>query len=330
VLGRFLRALRFPARPYDPGVTPLLLLGAGFVVLAIAGAILRSFGPGYRVGRLLAVVPAVSVGEAVRLATSGERRYVRIDGRIDSDAEFEDAHHQPLVLRRTTIAWRPRGARAGWRTFDRRVEAVPFVVREGLDEIGVDGGTIADGLVVTPRESVGVAGDLDALTAAGIAADTPARLRVEQVSSVEHATVLGVPGLAPGGTPTMTAGMGRPLILTTLERDEGMRVLTGGAERRSRIAIACLAAGAILIAGALLWWIVDAVVGNGVAVTLAASPDPTLRPGSDTRTSGGGPGLVGNPLLAVLGVMGVALLSVLASVAYVRLTDPRRRRSGPR
>jgi hypothetical protein len=306
-------------------VGPLLLFGAGFVMLAVAAAILRSFGPGYRVGRLLAVVPAVPVAEAFRIATSGERRYIRIDGRIDSQAEIEDAPHQPLVLRRTTIAWRPAGSRGSWRTFDRRVEAVPFVVSEGLDQIAVDGAAIADGLVVTPRESVGLASDLDALTAAGISPGAAARLRVEQVSSVEHATVLGVPGLAPDGTPVISAGMGRPLIISTLERDEGMRVLTGGAERRSRLAVACLAGGAVLVAGALLWWLVDAVAGNGVAAALAASPDPTLRPGSDTRSTGGGPGLVGDPLLAVLGVIGVALLSLLASLAYVRLTDPRRR-----
>jgi hypothetical protein len=153
---------------------------------------------------------------------------------------------------------------------------------------------------------------------------------VEQVSSVEHATVLGVPQLAPGGAPTMAAGMGRPLILTTLERDEGMRVLTGGAEGRSRLAVACLAVGAVLVAGAVIWWLVDAVVGGGAAAALAASPDPTLRPGSDTRTSGSGPGLVGEPLLAVAGVVGIGLLAVLASIAYVRLTAPRGPRRGPR
>ena len=29
------------------------------------------------------------------------------DGRIDSEAEFEDDAHRPLVLRRRTIEWRP-------------------------------------------------------------------------------------------------------------------------------------------------------------------------------------------------------------------------------
>jgi hypothetical protein len=75
-----------------------------------------------------------------------------------------------------------------------------------------------------------------------------------------------------------------------------------------------------LIGLAAAWWLLDALLGGGAAAALAASPDPTMRPGTDTRSSGGGPGIVGEPVLAVLGVLGVALLSVLASLAYVRLT----------
>ena len=104
-----------------------------------------------------------------------------------------------------------------------------------------------------------------------------------------------------------------------------MRVLAGGATRRSRVAVACLGLGAVLLGLAAVWWLLEAL-GVGVATVLAASPDPTLRPGSDTRTSGGGPGLVGDPLFAVLGVLGVALLSFIASLAYVRLTARRPRR----
>jgi hypothetical protein len=308
---------------YDPGVAPLLLSAAGVAALAIAVAILRSFGPGYRVGRLLAVVPQVSVAEAIRIANAGERRFVRVDGRIDSEADFEDQDHRPLVFRRTTLAWRPPGSSGQWQTAETRVETVRFVVREGLDEIDVDGSALADGLVTVPRESIGRADDVDQLKAAGIAADAQARLRVAHVSTIDHATVLGVPTLGPGGQVVIGPGMGRPLILSTLERDEAMRVLTGGAIKRSRVAIACLAAGALLLAVALGWWLVDAVTG-GVATALAASPDPTLRPGTDTRTSGGGPGIVGEPLLALFGVVGVALLSLGASLAYVRVTGGRR------
>ena len=67
---------------------PLLVAAAGVVALGLGVAILRSFGPRYRVGRLLAVVPAVPIAEAVRIANAGESRYIRVDGRIDSYEEF--------------------------------------------------------------------------------------------------------------------------------------------------------------------------------------------------------------------------------------------------
>lgn len=306
-----------------PAVAPILLAAAGVVALGVAAAILRSFGPGYRVGRLLAVAPRVSVAEAAQLAEGGMAGYVRIDGRIDSDAEFEDADHRPLVMRRTTIDWQPPGGDGPWTRFDQRLEVVPFVIREGLDDIVVDAGSIGDGLVTVPRESSGLAGELEDMTAAGIDPKARVRMRVELVSSVEHATVLGVPARAPNGSVIIGPGMRRPLILSTLEGDEAMRVLSAGGTGRSRVAVACIAAGVALIAVAVLWWVADALVGGGASTALAASPDPTMRPGANTRSSGAGPGLVGEPLLALLGVLGVAALSVIASLAYVRFTRPR-------
>ncbi len=303
-------------------MAPLLLAAAGVVALVAAAAVLRTFGPRYRVGRLLAAAPSVSIADAVRLAEAGDARYVRVEGRIDSDAEFEDADHRPLVVRRTSLRWRRAGARGPWTTFESATEAVPFVVREGLDEIGVEADELADGLIVVPRVSRGRVSDLGERAPDGVGADAEATLSIEQVSSVEHATVIGVPRRAPDGRVVIGAGLGRPLILTTLERDEAMRVLTGGAIGRSRLAVACLVAGAILIGAAALWWLVDSLFG-GAAVALAASPDPSTRPGSDTRTSGGGPGLVGEPLLAILAVVGVGIASVVASLAYIRLTSGR-------
>ena len=119
--------------------------------------------------------------------------------------------------------------------------------------------------------------------------------------------------------------MGRPLILTTLERDEAMRVLTGGAARRSRLAIACLAAGAVLSPRRVAWWVLDAVIGGGVAAALAASPEPDRPAGTDVR-GGSAPGLIGNPVLAIVGVAVVAVLSVAATLAWIRLTGGRARR----
>jgi hypothetical protein len=305
-------------------VIPLLLTIAGAAALAAAVWIQRSFGPRARVGRLLAVVPKVSVADAVRLAASDDARYVRIDGRLDSDQEFEDADQRPLVLRRTTLEWRPANGAGGWTRLDSSEELVPFSVREGLDEIAVDGPALAEGLVVMPRERKGVAADLGDAAPANVPPDAPVRMIVELVSTVEHAAVLGVPRRDPGGV-SIGPGLGRPLVLTTLEDDEAMRVITGGAAGRARIALACFVGGAVLLALALAWFLAESILVGGAATALAASPGATVRPGSDTRTTGGGPGLVGDPALAVLGVLAIALLSLLATLAYVRLTGGRRR-----
>lgn len=312
---------------------PLLLGAAGVVALAVAMAILRSFGPRYRVGRLLAVVPPVPVAEAVRIAAADEQRYVRVDGRIDSDEEFEDEHHRPLVLRRTTFEWHPAAGEGGhggddfrWRPLgEPNLELAPFVIREGLDEIGIDAAGLAEGLVVIPRISEGKVGDLGDRAPSNVGPTGDARMTVEQVSSVEHATVLGVPRREADGTTRIGPGMGRPLILTVLERDEAMRVLTGGAMGRSRLAISALAMGVALLTAAVVWWILESLVGTGAAAALAASPDPTVLPGTDIRT-GTAAGFVGDPLFAVLGVAALGILSVGATLAWVRLTGGRARR----
>jgi hypothetical protein len=311
------------SRPYDPGVIPIILAIAGVLALVIAAAILRTFGAGYRVGRLLAVAPRVTVAEAIRIAEAGETAYVRIDGRIDSDADFEDEHHRPLVLRRTTQRTRPASGRGSWTTIDVSTEQADFVVREGLEEIGVATADLAEGLVVVPRERRGRAGDLGEGAPAGVPAEAELTITIEQVSTVEHATVAGVPRRAPDGHVVMGSGMGRPLLLTTLERDEAMRVLTGGATSRAKVAIACLIAAVVFLGGATIWLFLDMVLGGGVATAFAASPDPTLRPGGDTRTPGANPGFVGQPVFAILGVLALGIGSVVATLAYVRLSGVR-------
>lgn len=306
-----------------PGVGPLLLSTVGFAALIAATAILRSFGPRYRIGRLLAVARRVSVAEARALAAQGKPRYVRVEGRIDSEEDWEDADHRPLVLRRTTYEWRPAtGGR--WRPFDSQLEVVPFVVREELDELAVDGSSLAEGLVTVPRQYVGRAADIDAMAKAGIDPAAEARMEVGYVSTVDHAVVLGVPHLGADGQPTIGPGLGRPLIISILEDPEAMRVLAGGATGRSRIAVAALVIAGVCFAGAVAWWLLEAVIGGGTAAALAASPDPTMGPGSDTRSSGGGPGLVGDPLFAVLVVLAVAVVSVAGTLLWVRMTGGRR------
>ncbi|MER3418128.1 MAG: hypothetical protein C4343_03240 [Chloroflexota bacterium] len=57
----------------------------------------------------------------------------------------------------------------------------------------------------------------------------------------------------------------------------------------------------------------------GAAVVRAATPTPS-PPVGDPRSPGQGPGLVGDPLLAVGVVLVVALAAVLVTLVYVRIT----------
>lgn len=57
-----------------------------------------------------------------------------------------------------------------------------------------------------------------------------------------------------------------------------------------------------------------------IGTALAASPSPPGQ-GGDPRSSGQGPGLVGDPLLAVVVVVGIGLGALLITLAYVRLTS---------
>lgn len=255
---RFLRAFSCPARiiaAVSP-LVPLVTLIVGFAALVVGWLILRSYGPNYRVGRLLAATPEVSLADAHAMA-GGPLRYVRVSGRIDAEAEFEDDAHRPLVFRRTRLQLQ-RGA--VWVAFEDRRERVPFAVRDGLESIGVDDAALDAGLVVIPRESVGTAADVVDRVPPGTAAETPVRLLVEQISTVEHAIVLGVPGVDENGLPRLSEGLGRPLVLTTLERDEAMRVLTAGERRRPLAAAACFVGGLLLV-----------VVGLAAALVVAVS-----------------------------------------------------------
>jgi hypothetical protein len=237
-------------------VFPVLLIALGCAALTGGFLVLLSYGPRYRVARLLATTYSVSVEDARTIAERGERRYVRVDGRVDSEENFEDERHRPLVFRRSRLEARSGPA---WRSLGERREHVPFDIREGLAGIAIDGGALDAGLVVVPRESVGLAADAADRVPPEMPPTTPIRLRIDQVSSVEHAIVLGVPVVNGTGEPHLTAGLGRPLVLTTLEPPEAMRILAGG-RTRPRIATGLFVVGLVLAVVGVLWLVADAVL----------------------------------------------------------------------
>jgi hypothetical protein len=307
---------------------PLPFLLAGLAALAAGALVLRSFGPGYRIGRILAATPAIALAEALALAAGDRPRYVRVAGRIDAADEFEDESGRPLVLHR--LRTEVRSGRA-WRLLEEQRRAVPFRLDEGTASIGIDVDALDAGLVVIPRESVGLAGEVPGAFE-GLPATTPVRLRIEQVSSVDHAVACGVPHLDDAGRPTLGAGLGRPLILTTLEREEAMRVLAAGSRLRPLAAAASLATGTVLLGIGLVLGVLGLVAppaaaaatpgtSTGSSTTFAPASESSGDPGAgDTRSPGTPPGVVGDPLLAVGGVLAIGIGAAGATLLAVRLT----------
>ncbi len=111
-----------------------------------------------------------------------------------------------------------------------------------------------------PRESVGTAADLPDRVPEGTPPETSIRMLIEQVSTIDHALVMGVPQAGSDGLLRMGAGLGRPLVLTTLAPDEAMRVLAGDRSRRALGAAVALAVGFVLITIGVVWLVVDAVL----------------------------------------------------------------------
>ena len=70
-----------------------------------------------------------------------------------------------------------------------------------------------------------------------------------------------------------------------------------------------------VLSAAVLWLAV-------AATTLAASPTPAV--GGDPRSSGQGPGLMGDPAFAVLAVLAIGIGTIAITLAYIRLTGGRR------
>lgn len=231
----------------------LLLAAVGAASVVAGGLLLTRGGPGYRIGRTLSAAPELTLEEVAAAAAAKDGRYVRTRGRIASDEEFPDENDRPLVYRRQRLQ---TGGSGRWTDVDEDRVAVPFGLEAKGAFVAVDVDSLGEGLVVVPRVAEGVAGDLPPAYAErvpGLAPETAIRLRIDQLSAVEQATAAGVPGFGPDGQVRLTAGLGRPLIVTPLEPDAAMRVLAS--ERR----------GAVKVAAALL---VGGLAGVAIGIVL--------------------------------------------------------------
>ena len=311
-------------------MSPFTLIGVALIAVGLL--LSRRTDVRTRAGQLLAGLSPVTPTEALRLAAlRGESSpYLAIKGSIDAVEIFEDENHRPLVYRRERVSIADEG---GWRVIDTAERSLPFVVSDPSSSISIATADIAEGLVVVERRWEGSVAELHAAgreyqtpeTAAlvtALAASDPtrgARVGLEQISNLDRATAAGQ--LIDG---QLRAGAGRPLVVTTLERAEALRLL--GSEGRGRlasstVALALMALGLTFLIGGIALTIATTAIGAD-AVSPSPSPTPTPESG-DARNGGVGVGPGG--LLGLVAMFALPLLFAGAVVFVTRLVTRSRR-----
>jgi hypothetical protein len=281
----------------------------------------------------MAGVAPVTPREALLI---GDGHYLAVSGNIDAAEAFEDESHRPLVYRRERVVIADG---ATWREIERVVRSVPFVISDDAHSVAIDAAQLGDGLVVIERQWDGSVAELaaahreyqdpeSATLVAQLASAAPAagaRVILEQISTLDRGTAAG---LLRGGALT-AGGAGQPLVLTTLDRREALRIL--GSEPRSTLAVSLLALGAllagVLMTGVALVGLVGELASAGGALP-SASPDQVANPESGDARNGGvatGPG-------GLLGLIGALLLPLLlgALIALAARAVARWRSAGSR
>ena len=296
----------------------LLALGTGLIALSVWAS--RRGGTRARSARLMAGLAPVSPEEALLV---GEGRYLAVQGSIDAAEAFDDENHRPLVYRRERVLVREGNT---WRELERAVRSVQFFITSPSASIEIDADSLGDGLVVIERQWEGSVLELVAsgrtftddatsalVTALATSAPTlTARVVLEQISTLDRGTVVG---LLRNGRLT-AAGAGQPLVLTTLDRRDALRIL--GSEARGSLAISLITLAA-LVAGVLTVGIaIVSLLGEitaSVNATTSPSPGQKVSPESGDARNGGvatGPG-------GLLGLVGALLLPLLigAGISFV-------------
>lgn len=313
-------------------MNPVVVVGAALILFGLL--LSRRTDTRTRAGQLLAGLSPISPTEALKLAAlRGEvAPYLAIKGSIDAPEIFEDENHRPLVYRRERVSIADEG---GWRVIDTAERSLPFVVSDPSSSISIATADLADGLVVVERRWEGSVAELHAAgreyqspetaaLVAALAASDPtrgARVGLEQISNLDRATAAGQ--LVDG---ELRAGAGRPLVVTTLERAEALRLL--GTEGRGRLAsstlaLALLALGVLLLLGGIALTLASPALGADAA-SPSPTPTPTPNPESgDARNGGVGVGPGG--LLGLVVMFALPLLFAAVVVLVTRLVTRTRR-----
>jgi hypothetical protein len=313
-------------------MNPVALIGAALIVVGLL--LSRRTNVRTRAGQLLAGLSPITPTEALRLAAlrGDSAPYLAIKGSVDAAEIFEDEHHRPLVFRRERVSIADE---QGWRVIDVAERSLPFVISDPSSAIRIATADLADGLVVVERRWEGSVAELHAAgreyqspetaaLVAAIAASDPsrhARVGLEQISNLDRATAAGQ--LVDG---ELRAGAGRPLVVTTLERADALRLLGGEGRGRlasSTVALALLALGLLLLIGGIALALASpALVADVASPSPEATPAPTPESG-DARNGGVGVGPGG--LLGLVVTFALPLLFAAVVVLVTRLATRQRR-----
>ena len=265
----------------------------------------------------------------------GDGHYLAVSGNIDAAEAFEDESRRPLVYRRERVLIADG---ATWREIERVVRSVPFVISDGEHALAIDAAQLGDGLVVIERQWDGSVAELaaahrdyqnpeSAALVAQLATTAPtagARVILEQISTLDRGTAAG---LLRGGALT-AGGAGQPLVLTTLDRREALRILGSG--QRASLAAGLLTL-LLLIAGLLLFVIggaallSEATSGAGEALSPSPAPDPTAASDESGDARNGGVATAPGGLAGLLSALALPF-AVGALIAFVVSVVVRARR----
>ena len=311
----------------------VLLLASGALLIALSIWSSRRGGTRTRAARLMAGVAPVSPREALLV---GDGHYLAVSGNIDAAEAFEDESHRPLVYRRERVLIADGSA---WREIERVVRSVPFVISDGDHSLAIDAAQLGDGLVVIERQWDGSVAELaaahrdyqnpeSAALVAQLATTAPtagARVILEQISTLDRGTAAGL--LRDGA---LTAGgAGQPLVLTTLDRREALRILGSG--QRASLAAGLLTL-LLLIVGLLLFIIGSAALlseatsGAGAALSPSPAPSPTVGSGESGDARNGGVATGPGGLAGLIGALAApfAVGALIAAVVSVVVRARRR------
>jgi hypothetical protein len=274
----------------------------------------------------MAGVAPVTPREALLI---GDGHYLAVSGNIDAAEAFEDESHRPLVYRRERVVIADG---ATWREIERVVRSVPFVISDDAHSVAIDAAQLGDGLVVIERQWDGSVAELaaahreyqdpeSATLVAQLASAAPAagaRVILEQISTLDRGTAAG---LLRGGALT-AGGAGQPLVLTTLDRREALRIL-GSGQRASLAAglltLLLLIVGVLLLLAGSAALLSEATNGAGAALSPSPAPSPTAASGESGDARNGGIGTGPGGLAGLIGALAApfavgALIAVVVSV----------------